>query len=111
MPSRQCAAKNVANETRVGRPVRAEFKFHHDAGCDADGKRQREHFRPEARQLVVEIVAGAQPRAFHQHKHDGEANAQRRKKIMKRDGRAELYSRQSQDIHKTKCIEPAVSVW
>ena len=62
---RERAAKNIADEARIRRPVRAEFKFHHDARRDADGECQREHFRPKPRHLVIDRIFGLEPRAFH----------------------------------------------
>ena len=92
---RQRAAEHVADEPRIGRPVRAELEFHHDARRHADGEREREHPRPEPRHLVIERIVGFEPQPFHEDQQDAEADAQRRIKIMKRDRGPELDARQS----------------
>ena len=92
---RERTAKNVADEAGIRRPVRAEFKLHHDARRHADGERERENFRPKPRHLVVERVARFEPQTFHDDEHDAQADAQRRVNIMERNGRAELDARKS----------------
>jgi hypothetical protein len=58
---RQRAAEDVADVAGVSRPVGAELELQHDAGGHAHGEGQREDFGPEARHLVVEVLARLEP--------------------------------------------------
>ncbi len=87
---RERAAENVADKTRIRRPVRAEFKLHHDARRHADGEREREHLRPVARHLVIDRIFRLEPRRLHDDEHDAQPDAQRRVDVVKRNGRSEL---------------------
>jgi hypothetical protein len=53
----QRTAEHITDVARICRPVRAKFKFHHDASGHPDGKSQREDLRPESRHLVVDRFA------------------------------------------------------
>ncbi len=95
----ESGTKDIADETRVGGPVRPELEFHDDAGGHADGEGEREDARPEAGHLVKERVAGAQPGGLHGDEDNAESDAQRRIDVVKCDGERELQSRQQQDVH------------
>ena len=87
---RQRAAEHVADKPRIGRPVRAEFKFHDDARGHADGEREREDLGPEPRHLVIKRVFGLEPQPFHDDEQDAQPDAQRRVNVVKRNRRSEL---------------------
>ena len=87
---RQRAAKHVADETRIGRPVRAELEFHDDARGHADGEREREHLGPEPRHLVINGFLRLEPEPFHDHEQNAQPDAQWRVNVVKRNRRSEL---------------------
>ena len=93
------ATENVADEAGVGRPVRAEFELHDDAGGHADGEGEREDAGPIARHVVVKRVAGFQPDSFHDHQRHPEADGQRRVDVMEHDREGELHACQNLDVH------------
>ena len=86
----QRAAEDVADEARVGGPVRPELELHHQARGDADRERQREHARPEPRHLAPERVARLQVDPFRADQEDAEADRQGRIDVVKRDRQREL---------------------
>ena len=95
----QGAAEDVADVARVGGPIRAELKFHDDAGGNADGEGEREHLRPEAGHLVIELLAGGDPQAFHDDKHEAKPDTQRRVDVMERDGERKLDAGEKEHVH------------
>ncbi len=80
---RQRAAKDVADIARVAGPIGAKFKFHDEAGGDAEGERERKDVRPELRHLVIDVVFGPEPCRLHDDEHDADADAQRRINVVK----------------------------
>ena len=93
--------RNIFKAGSLGQPGSVSFFFNHlgvveathpDAGRDADGKSQRKNFCPEPRHLVIDVLAGFEPRAFDEHEHDAEADAQRRVDVMKGNRCAKLNS-------------------
>ena len=96
---RQRAAKNIADKTGIGRPVRAKLKFHHDAGGDTERKSQREDLGPEPGHLVIKLVAGPDPKSLHDDQVHAETDAQRGIDVMKGNGKGELNTGEEKNVH------------
>ena len=60
------------------RPVGAELVAHDDARHDAEAERHREDLDPEAEEVAVERIAGAQPLEFRAREPAGEADGESR---------------------------------
>src|SRR5208282_5615944 len=80
-------------------PIGAELEFHDYARRYTDGESQREHPGPEPGHLMINVAAGLEPKALHENEHHTEADAQRREKVMKRNGQPELNSRKRENGH------------
>jgi hypothetical protein len=78
------------------RPVGAELVSHDHARHHAHPEADREHLRPVDAQVLVVRFAGLEPAPFKHGDKACEADAQRRKNDVKRDGECELQSRQVQ---------------
>jgi len=95
----ESAAEDVPDVAGVDRPVGAELELHDDAGSDAEGEDEPEDARPEFRHLQVELVFGFEIARLHDDQQHAEADAQRRKDVVKGDREGELQSRQQEYIH------------
>ncbi len=100
-------AEDVADEARVGRPVRAELELHDDAGGDADGEVEREDLGPELRRGLVEGLLRAQEPALEVDQHHTHADRQRREDVVEHDGQRELEAGQQDDVH---CTSPQTGI-
>jgi hypothetical protein len=94
MPRKPASRKNAvgdrARETGEARPVGAELIAHHDAGDDAHAEGDCEDLRPEQAKIFVVRLTGFQPAPFEDGDEAGEADAERRKHDVKRDGERKL---------------------
>lgn len=65
----QRSTEDVANESRVFRPVHAELELLHDSGDDAEGEVDEEELAVELGQTKITVVAGLKPHCLH-HRHE-----------------------------------------
>jgi hypothetical protein len=79
-----------SGETGKARPVGAELIAHHDAGDDAHTEGDCEDLRPEQAKIFVVRLAGFQPAPFKDGDEAGEADAERRKNNVERNGERKL---------------------
>jgi hypothetical protein len=92
-------AKNIADEARIGRPVRAEFKLQNNPCSYADGKGQCEDPGPIPGHVVEENVPRLQPNTLHNDEADPKANTQWREQIVKSRRKSELHTRKCLNVH------------
>jgi len=81
------------NSTCIARevgPVRAELKFHGNAGHHAHGKVQAKNLGPKSNGLVVLLVTGAQGAPFPINQEPCQAHRQLRKQVMVSQREAKL---------------------
>ena len=66
----QRGAEDVADESRVLRPVHTELELLHDSGDDAEGEVDEEELAVELGQAKITVVTGLEPhRLHHCHEH------------------------------------------
>ncbi len=94
---RQSAAEDIPHKAAVVRPIRAELKFHHDAGGHADGEVERVNPGPEACRRMVFLVTGPEVATLKKHEDDAHADREGREEIMKHDRECELKPRKHDD--------------
>ena len=79
-------------------PVRAELVGEHDARDDAHAEGQRERLHPDAEERDVALLAGDEPKPFERGEIGAEADRERRKDDVERDGEGELDAREKNGI-------------
>ncbi|MGC3991945.1 MAG: hypothetical protein QM796_20095 [Chthoniobacteraceae bacterium] len=87
---RQRLPDDAAAVARKARPVRAELKFHRDAGHHPDRKVQPKDFRPEPRGLIVFFLAGPERLPFPKNEKPRQPHRELREEVMIGDGKGEL---------------------
>ena len=92
-------AKDVADKPRIARPVRAKFKFLHDAGGDAHRKHQPVHLDPEEGRLPPHRVFGADILNAHHNHQQTQAHRDGRVDEMKTDREGKLKAGNKFGIH------------
>ena len=80
----------LPEKVRKFRPVRAELKFHRDAGHHADGKIDSENARPKTRGISESFITGAQMSPFEIDEKPRQPHRELRKQIVIGDGEREL---------------------
>jgi hypothetical protein len=99
---RQGASKNVADETRVRRPIHSELKLHDNTARHAQREDETEDFDPESCHLMVDGITCPQIGPFHDHQEESQADTQGREEIMETYGGPKLDSRKQFELH--ECI-------
>ena len=90
--------KHVAGELGEPRPVGAELVAHDDARHDAEAEGHREHLHPEAEEIAIKRIAGAQPVEFQSGEPAGKADGESRKDDVESNRERELDAREHQGI-------------
>ena len=90
--------EHVARELGIARPVRAELVAHDDARDDAEAEGHRKDLHPEAEEVAVERIAGAQPVEFERHEPARKPDREGREDDVERDREGELDARQHQRV-------------
>jgi hypothetical protein len=86
----QCGPEDIADKTRVGRPVGTELKLHDDAGGDADREVEGKNPGPEPGSGFVQGIAGPQVLRLEVDHHHPHADGQKREYVVEGDRQGEL---------------------
>src|SRR5882762_6969528 len=87
---RQCLANDAARGFRKRSPVRAELKFHRDAGDNAQRKIHPEDPRPETCRTIVMFIAGSQRFGLQVDEQQRQSHRQLRKDVVKCNRESEV---------------------
>ena len=85
-------AEDVADVSRVFRPVHAELEFLDDACCDTEGEGDEEKLAEETGGLEPVLLAGLVPERLHEGDHQRHADGQRDEDEVVDGGNTELPS-------------------
>ena len=88
--NRQQRTEDVAHVFRVARPVGPELKFQGDAGHDAEDEVDQEQLSPKFGHPFVHFIARTDVERLHDGEKDHEAEGQRDKDEVEKDGHGEL---------------------
>ncbi len=102
-------AENVAGELGKARPVRAELVAHDDARDDAEAEGHREDLHPEAEEVPVERIAGAQPVELERDEPARKPDREGREDDVERDREGELDAGEHQRVEFHHGISLAVA--
>ncbi len=86
----QSLADHASGKAREVRPVRAELKFHGDAGHHTQHEVNAENPGPEARRLVISLIITAQAQRFKYNDERGQPHGELGEQIMEGDGKGEV---------------------